>query len=384
MMQPTLKRIHVLGIGSIGSLFAFHLVRNANPVSLIFKTREKADLFIKSGSKIGILEQYKIENDKNSKETAISPYHSTLNNIGICYQSGFIAETSKGEYSTEPQEKTRESNKLNSEQIYKQTYSVKKASSINTLLVTTKTYQTLTAIKNISHRLSNDPVIIILQNGMGVIEELLEYFLSAKNGPSPKFIIGTTSHGCMPQKKNFCFDHTGFGSLYFAEYEGNNYNKDNLNPNVKHVLEILSKLPLEPKIIEYPELYQQLLLKLAVNAIINPITALNRCRNGLVFETQHEIHKNLIPLLCKEIETIYRAVFKPTMPNFALESNIYTNTFNVSKNTSNNHSSMLRDVENGNKTEIDYINGYLVRLATSFGIDAKYNKMLCEYIKKLS
>ena len=52
--------------------------------------------------------------------------------------------------------------------------------------------------------------------------------------------------------------------------------------------------------------------------------------------------------------------------------------------TANNRSSMLQDVENGRRTEIDYITGFLLRVADQHGIDAPHNLALIRAIKARS
>jgi 2-dehydropantoate 2-reductase len=49
--------------------------------------------------------------------------------------------------------------------------------------------------------------------------------------------------------------------------------------------------------------------------------------------------------------------------------------------TADNRSSMLQDVEHGQPTEIDFITGYLLTVATQHGIDAPHNSALLERVK---
>jgi len=48
--------------------------------------------------------------------------------------------------------------------------------------------------------------------------------------------------------------------------------------------------------------------------------------------------------------------------------------------TSENISSMLADTRSGRTTEIDYINGYIVRKGKEIGIDCKVNEMLVDMV----
>jgi len=56
----------------------------------------------------------------------------------------------------------------------------------------------------------------------------------------------------------------------------------------------------------------------------------------------------------------------------------------IIQNTSENKCSMLQDLENGNQTEIDALNGEIIRIANDNGLDAPYNKEIMEKIISVS
>ena len=52
--------------------------------------------------------------------------------------------------------------------------------------------------------------------------------------------------------------------------------------------------------------------------------------------------------------------------------------------TSDNKCSMLQDLENNRETEIDAINGELVRIARKLSVKCNYNKQVVSEISKIS
>ena len=54
----------------------------------------------------------------------------------------------------------------------------------------------------------------------------------------------------------------------------------------------------------------------------------------------------------------------------------------VIRTTSGNVSSMLQDIRALRRTEIDYINGYVIRRARAQGLATPENNRLYEYIKR--
>lgn len=133
------------------------------------------------------------------------------------------------------------------------------------------------------------------------------------------------------------------------------------------------------------------LLKLVSNATINPLTVLFDCKNGDLF-TQDPIQK-LARLLLLEIspvlvEHIY-SVAPPHLRNskqidFRLLfscAELKTHMENVAERTAENFSSMLQDVRAGRETEIDYINGWIVKRGLEQGRDMSANQKVIEMVK---
>jgi 2-dehydropantoate 2-reductase len=55
----------------------------------------------------------------------------------------------------------------------------------------------------------------------------------------------------------------------------------------------------------------------------------------------------------------------------------------VAEKTAKNTSSMLQDVRAGRTTEIDYINGYIIRRGRELGIECINNKRLVQLVKNV-
>ena len=55
--------------------------------------------------------------------------------------------------------------------------------------------------------------------------------------------------------------------------------------------------------------------------------------------------------------------------------------YSVVKNTFNNRSSMLQDFQNQRRTEIDFLNGKLLRIAASVNMELPENRNIYEHIK---
>jgi 2-dehydropantoate 2-reductase len=116
--------------------------------------------------------------------------------------------------------------------------------------------------------------------------------------------------------------------------------------------------------------------KLAVNCVINPLTALHRCPNG---ELNNDPERSSqVAALCREVREIACAAGMA-----AAVADLHQIVTQVISSTATNRSSMLQDVLAGRPTEIDYINGYLVKIADAQHLEASMNRRLLSALRSV-
>ncbi len=116
-------------------------------------------------------------------------------------------------------------------------------------------------------------------------------------------------------------------------------------------------------------------MKLFANAVINPITALTREKNGVILSE----HLGVV------VEKIVRecvAVAEKEGHQFD-EGEVLEFVRSVASMTAANTSSMLQDVLRGKRTEIDSINGYVLDLAEKHGLAVPANETLYGLVKAI-
>jgi len=122
------------------------------------------------------------------------------------------------------------------------------------------------------------------------------------------------------------------------------------------------------------KLEDDIMRKLLINAVINPLTALLRTRNGQLPASQERL--GLMRTLFDETFEIVQAC------GFAEEREaMWQSVLAVCENTKHNESSMLQDVLAGRETEIEAINGSVCRLAAEQGRKAPWNEAVTALVK---
>jgi len=238
---------------------------------------------------------------------------------------------------------------------------------IDTLLVCVKAHQIRSALSPIIHLIHSRTTIILLQNGMGFVEELLLKFPLIR---PTQLYIGINSYGVF-KKGPYHIIHQGEGRCWV----GPSYlykEQDQLK-----VPKIIKKLIGKGIFSGYDSnISIRQWKKVVVNAVINPLTAIFQCRNGsLINKDTSDLVNSLIEECCM-IAQHQNILIEP--------KEMLKNVIQVCKATTNNYSSMSQDVLFKRKTEIDYINGYFIKASQNNMLNSVYNNIVTTIIKSLT
>ncbi|KOP82034.1 2-dehydropantoate 2-reductase [Cytobacillus solani] len=222
------------------------------------------------------------------------------------------------------------------------------------IIVAVKQYQLPSVLEKFreSNRLKNC-TLLFLQNGMGHLKLLNE--LNAKT-----IAVGTTEHGANKIKDNHVI-HTGDGLINLSVYRGN---------NVSELAELLA-MPIRNFPFKFQEDWNEMLLqKLIVNAVINPLTAVLNVKNGMLLKNTH--FNYLFKEYFKELSTIL---------NISNKEKTFRHLEDICRKTSENRSSMLKDLDEHRPTEIDAILGFVLEMAKEKQLDAPFSENYYHLIK---
>lgn len=219
--------------------------------------------------------------------------------------------------------------------------------SITHLILAVKATDTVAALTPYLPRLTKDATLIRLQNGMGTLEQL--------QLPQDLTIIhAVTTDGAWREDE-----------VIHLVSENDTY--------------IGSGQPLPPSSVlamsqywqgwEWVEdIHHRQWQKLAINAVINPLTAIHRCRNGALLD--EGTRQNQMKQLADEIDY--------ALPHWLANwpGKTYELACKVAKQTALNTSSMLADIQAQRRTEIEFINGYLIQQSNAHQISLPYHQKI--------
>ncbi|MFH1621566.1 MAG: 2-dehydropantoate 2-reductase [Candidatus Omnitrophota bacterium] len=232
---------------------------------------------------------------------------------------------------------------------------------IDLFIICVKSYDTKQAAKSIKSVIKDRALVLTLQNGVGNIEIISEIL------GQEKVIGGVTSQGA----NVISFGkvrHAGFGETVIGKIDGK------ISACLRDVREILNKSGLKTRISK--DIRSLIWSKLIINVGINALTAITRLRNGQLLD--YEGIRNVLRNAVSEAVKIAKRKRIKLIYDDAIEK-----TEAVCEATAQNISSMLQDVLRNKKTEIDFINGVIVRQGQSLGIPTPVNSTLLDLVKSI-
>ncbi len=229
------------------------------------------------------------------------------------------------------------------------------------VIICVKSYSTEDACKDIKELVAENTSILTIQNGIGNMQILNDHF------GAEKVIGGITNHGSTLLGVGHV-RHAGRGDTIIGKADGR------LSGALKNVAAVLTKAGFETKISK--DIDAVIWSKLIINVGINALTAATRLNNGRLVEYE-ECRELLRSAVQEAVKIVKRKRIKLAYddPIQKVES--------VCKATATNVSSMLQDVLNKKRTEIDFINGAVVRQGKALGIPTPVNEVLTNLVRTI-
>ncbi|AFM40134.1 ketopantoate reductase [Desulfosporosinus acidiphilus SJ4] len=233
------------------------------------------------------------------------------------------------------------------------------------IIVTVKTFATEEIAKNISHLVGDNTHVFLLQNGYGNFESAANYI------SEDRIILGRVIFGAelvAPGESivTVIADDVVLGSPknlipheFLDEYAG-----------------IFTKAGIPTK--SSLEIMKYIWGKIIYNSALNSLGAIFEVSYGQLAE--EPITRDLMNKIIEEIFNLFKA---RGIVTFWSDAQSYLENFyqNLIPPTSAHHASMLQDIQSGRRTEIESLNGAVVKLAHESGVSVPTNEIIVSMVK---
>ncbi|MBU1349421.1 2-dehydropantoate 2-reductase, partial [Patescibacteria group bacterium] len=228
-------------------------------------------------------------------------------------------------------------------------------------LVCVKAYQTEEVAKVLGQHLGPEGRALTLQNGVGNVEALVTAL-----GPE-RVLGGITSEGATLVKEGHV-RHAGKGQTHLGPAEGP------LDSFTQEVAALLNNAGFATQAVEGCQ--NLIWTKLVINVGINALTAILNVPNGQLLELDHAA------LMMERVVAEAVSVGEKLGIGFIHEDMLEA-VRDVARRTASNISSMLQDVRNKRRTEVQFINGAVLDKGVELGLACPFNAALANLVLAL-
>ncbi|HSH69433.1 MAG TPA: 2-dehydropantoate 2-reductase [Deferrisomatales bacterium] len=233
---------------------------------------------------------------------------------------------------------------------------------VDLALIFVKATHTAAAAETARSLIGEAGLVLTLQNGLGNADTIAEVVAERR------VLAGTTAHGATllgPGR----IRHAGAGPTVLGSWS----RQPEGSGEAKRVAEVFTSAGFETVLTE--DVRQALWGKLLINVGINAITALTGIRNGQILDlpATGELSR----------AAVAEAVAVAKARGVTVREDAAEHVLAVAAATAANRSSMGQDVDNRRLTEIDAINGAVVREARRVGLAAPVNQTLAALVETL-
>lgn len=229
------------------------------------------------------------------------------------------------------------------------------------VILCVKSYDTETAVKTIGPFLGQDSNVLTLQNGLGNIEMISEIV------GRDRVVGGITSHGATLISEGHTY-HAGTGDTIIGRIDGT------FTVAMRHIREVMNRAGISTRLTK--DVNGVIWSKLIINAGINALTAITRLPNGRLIELPET--REIVSMAVTEAVRVAKKKRIKLIYDDPIQK-----VESVCRATEQNLSSMLQDLMKKKRTEIDFINGAIVRQAKSLNIPSPANTILADLVKTM-
>lgn len=377
-LESKVSRVHVLGGGNIWKFVAHAIAGIPNPphITLLFRSHTMHRRWQASDRFIEV-----ITDGKGEKRYG--------------FEVELIGSLKKENLSVTPINAYREDSVMPPEDSPDTNHGADNAANsdiIHHLIISVSARTTVSELSNVAHRLTQDSTIVFMHKGLGILDEVNEQVFPDEM-TRPSYLVGLVSHRVYTSPGNpFSVIHGRMGTMALGtplrssalQIRTDKEGLTNMIRSNLYLTRTLTRTLDLAAVCFYPiDFFQLQIEKLAFQAVIHPLTVLLDCPNGGL--NKNHPASRVIKLLLAEISLVIRSLPElQGIPNVNMRfspNRLVSLTHGIADATTGHISSMLKEVRNGTFTDINYINGYIVRRGEEMGIKCVLNYMVMQMIQ---
>ena len=259
-------------------------------------------------------------------------------------------------------------------------------SHIDQLVVTGSGHEAAAALESVKHRVTKDTTVCLMNDGLGVLEDVRRKIFAGSKA-TPDFLLGHMSHKLAFNRKFDAVKTLRFGQLMITPPHTTTIRTQELQRKVEtranFVKSLESVRDLNSSMAQYDQWLRFKLPSVIFSSVVETVCVLldvsyqGLLQNPAAQRMMHQLLSEIIVVLENMPELQGSTVIRDFVEGTKIRKLLYNGI--LAKRA---HPSLLvRQLEKGLPTDVDYLNGYFIRRGEQLGVDLRFNTMMRDMVK---
>ncbi|ODA78628.1 hypothetical protein RJ55_06010 [Drechmeria coniospora] len=261
-------------------------------------------------------------------------------------------------------------------------------SPIERLVVTGRGQEAAAAIRSVKNRLSEDTTICLMNDGLGVLEDVRRKIFDGSAEASPNFLLGHMSHRLVFNRTYDSVKQLRGGETKLAHGELAASARKRQAPRKierrsNFVRTMQEAADLHSSLTSYDQWLRFKLPSVIFDSVVEPVCVLLEIPyEGLLQNrpAQRMMH-NLLAEIITVVENMPEIEGSSIMQDYLRGKGIHKLMHGRIVAKRSQPSQLVRRIDHGLPTDVEYLNGYFLRRGRKLGLDLRMNVLMADMIK---
>lgn len=259
-------------------------------------------------------------------------------------------------------------------------------SHIDQLILTGHGHEAVSALESVKNRITKDTTVCLMSDGLGVLEDVRRKVFAGSKA-TPDFLLGHMSHKLAFNRKFDAVKTLRFGQLMVTTPPTTTIRTQELQRKVEMRTNFVKSLEsvedLNSSMAEYDQWLRFKLPSIIFNSVAETVCVLlDLSYQGLLQNPSADRMMNrLLSEIIEVLENMPELRGSIVIRDFVQGRGIRRLLYNEILAKRSQPSFLVRQLERGLPTDVNYLNGFFIRRGRQMGIDLRFNTMMTDMVK---
>ncbi|KAL7947795.1 ketopantoate reductase PanE/ApbA C terminal domain-containing protein [Trichoderma barbatum] len=258
-------------------------------------------------------------------------------------------------------------------------------SHIDQLLVAGSGHGAVEALQSVKHRIDKDTAVCLMTDGLGVLEEVRERVFKGADS-SPNFLLGHMSHRLAFNRRQDSVKELRYGKTQLTYGNVSRLGRDveKTDSRMNFVQTLQGVRDLNSSLNPFDKWLHFKLPSVILDSIVEPVCVLleipyaGLLRNRAAQRMMHRLLDEIVMVVDNMPEVEGSAAIRDFIRGNRIKQLIYSR---IMARKSVPHSELARQIQYGQPTDVDYLNGFFIQRGRQLGIELPTNVLMRDMIK---